>query len=271
MLYRTRDGCVNRRAKGTPDRRPKGTPKGATVPVVHRGTRAPRSARCEADAAARGGLLWTHRCKPRGWGLGRGSGAVLESPALVAGLDDVAVVGESVEESGGHLGVTEHLEMPQQLDRRVAQVRVVDPHHPLYGSCFPVSDRRSGRGPCADRHPAAGRAGAGDPAFGHGLSSASEDLAAAASRQAHISVRTLLPLANHVRAVLASRNADLEGGGGRDLDRTPRRAGRIHRRAAAAPVAAASGRDATSAGAARGPARATSAAADRPVRGGPSC
>ena len=37
----------------------------------------------------------------------------------------------------------------------------------------------------------------------------------------HISVRTLLPLANHVRAVLASRHADLEGGGGRDLDQTP--------------------------------------------------
>jgi len=33
------------------------------------------------------------------------------------------------------------------LDGRVAQVRVVDPHHPLYGDTFPVSDRRSGRGP----------------------------------------------------------------------------------------------------------------------------
>ena len=33
----------------------------------------------------------------------------------------------------------------------------------------------------------------------------------------HISVRTLLPLANHVRAVLASRHADLEGGGEAEL------------------------------------------------------
>ena len=33
--------------------------------------------------------------------------AVFESPALVAGLDDVAVVGEPVEERGGHLGVAE--------------------------------------------------------------------------------------------------------------------------------------------------------------------
>jgi hypothetical protein len=34
-----------------------------------------------------------------------------------------------------------------ELDRRVAHVRVIDPHHPLYGSCLLVSDRRSGRGP----------------------------------------------------------------------------------------------------------------------------
>src|SRR6187402_3269324 len=33
------------------------------------------------------------------------SGAVLEAPALVAGLDDVAVVREAVEERGGHLGI----------------------------------------------------------------------------------------------------------------------------------------------------------------------
>ena len=37
-----------------------------------------------------------------------GSGAVLEAPALVAGLDDVAVMGQPVEQRGGHLGVAEH-------------------------------------------------------------------------------------------------------------------------------------------------------------------
>ena len=30
---------------------------------------------------------------------------MLESPAVVAGLDDVAVVGNAVEQRGGHLGV----------------------------------------------------------------------------------------------------------------------------------------------------------------------
>jgi hypothetical protein len=35
------------------------------------------------------------------------SGAVLESPAFVAGLDDVAMVGEAVEERGGHLRIAE--------------------------------------------------------------------------------------------------------------------------------------------------------------------
>ena len=58
----------------------KGPPRERLVPVVIVGNRAPRSARCEADAAARGGLLWTPRCKLRGWGLGGGRGAVLEPP-----------------------------------------------------------------------------------------------------------------------------------------------------------------------------------------------
>src|SRR5262249_61495394 len=35
------------------------------------------------------------------------SGAVLEAPGVVAGLDDIAVVSEAVEERGGHLGVAE--------------------------------------------------------------------------------------------------------------------------------------------------------------------
>jgi hypothetical protein len=37
--------------------------------------------------------------------LRRRSGAVLESPTVVASLDDFAVVSEAVEQSGGHLGV----------------------------------------------------------------------------------------------------------------------------------------------------------------------
>ena len=41
-------------------------------------------------------------------GRASGSGAVLEAPALVAGLDDVAMVGETVEQGHGHLGVAEH-------------------------------------------------------------------------------------------------------------------------------------------------------------------
>src|SRR3990172_4515023 len=41
--------------------------------------------------------------------LGCGSAAVLEAPAGVAGLDDVAMVSEAVEHGGGHLGITEDL------------------------------------------------------------------------------------------------------------------------------------------------------------------
>src|SRR5208283_4339650 len=36
------------------------------------------------------------------------SGAVLEAPALVPGLDDVAMVGEAIEQRGGHFWVAEH-------------------------------------------------------------------------------------------------------------------------------------------------------------------
>jgi hypothetical protein len=35
-------------------------------------------------------------------------GAVLEAEAVVAGLEDMAIVGKAVEQSGGHLGITEH-------------------------------------------------------------------------------------------------------------------------------------------------------------------
>ena len=38
-----------------------------------------------------------------------GSGAGSEPEAVVAGLEDVAVVGKPVEQGGGHLGITEHV------------------------------------------------------------------------------------------------------------------------------------------------------------------
>ena len=38
----------------------------------------------------------------------RRSGAVLEAPAVVAGLDDVAMMSETVEQSCGHLRIAEH-------------------------------------------------------------------------------------------------------------------------------------------------------------------
>ena len=154
------------------------------------------------------------------------------------------------------------------LDGRVAQVRVVDPHHPLYGQCFPVSGRRSGRGPrlIVIRLPDGRERGISRSATAP--ASAPDDLTAAVpSRLVHISVRTLLPLANHVRAVLASRHADHEGGGGRDLDQmAATQAGDV-----ATPMAAATSRDTASVGAMGGAACAAPATAARPLRGGSSC
>ena len=34
--------------------------------------------------------------------------SAFESPAIVAGLDDVTVMGQPVEQRGGHLGIAEH-------------------------------------------------------------------------------------------------------------------------------------------------------------------
>lgn len=103
---------VNRRPNGTPYRRVKGTPfegRVAVVPVVHR--RGPRPAPRAATSAGgdgRGRSLWTHRVNRRDGGPGEGfSASVLEAPAVVAGFDDVAMVGNAVEQRGRHLGVTE--------------------------------------------------------------------------------------------------------------------------------------------------------------------
>ena len=43
----------------------------------------------------------------RGWLSGIRSGAVFEAPAFVAGLDDVAVVGETIKQRGRHFRVAE--------------------------------------------------------------------------------------------------------------------------------------------------------------------
>jgi hypothetical protein len=34
--------------------------------------------------------------------------AAFEAPTVVAGLDDIAMVGQAVEQRGGHLGIAEH-------------------------------------------------------------------------------------------------------------------------------------------------------------------
>lgn len=34
--------------------------------------------------------------------------AAFEAPAVIAGLDDIALVGNAVEQAGGHLGIAEH-------------------------------------------------------------------------------------------------------------------------------------------------------------------
>src|SRR6202040_100374 len=64
-----------------------------------------RVAQCphERRSGARGRCLFAHRGKP-GWH----SGAVFEAPALVAGFDDFAMMGQAVEERRRHLGVAKY-------------------------------------------------------------------------------------------------------------------------------------------------------------------
>ena len=57
----------------------------------------------ERRSGARGRCLFAHRGKPGGH-----SRAVFEAPALVAGFDDFAMMGQAVEERGCHLGVAKH-------------------------------------------------------------------------------------------------------------------------------------------------------------------
>ena len=59
------------------------------------------------------GPVWRRRLctgmAPRNLLRSLGSGTVLEPPARVAGLDDVAVVRQPIEHGGRHLGIAEHL------------------------------------------------------------------------------------------------------------------------------------------------------------------
>ena len=48
--------------------------------------------------------------------LSLGGGAVPEAEAIVAGLQDVAAVGEPVEERGGHLGISEDRRPPTETE-----------------------------------------------------------------------------------------------------------------------------------------------------------
>ena len=75
-----------------------------------------RRALTVALAAAK--LVWV--AQPGRARIGEGllivrSGAVLEAPTLIVGLDDVAVVGETIEECGGHLWVAEYRRAPAFL------------------------------------------------------------------------------------------------------------------------------------------------------------
>jgi hypothetical protein len=89
---------------------------------------------------------------------------------------------------------------------------VADPCHPLFGSCLPISDRRSGRGPglIVVRLPGGRERSIARSATD--LISDTDTSPPPPERRMLISMRSLLPLANHVRVVLASRNEEFESG-----------------------------------------------------------
>ena len=129
------------------------------------------------------------------------SGAVLEAPTLVAGLDDVAVVGETIKECGRHLWVAEY-RGATIFDRVVSRVTITDPRHFLFGHRLAVLDERSGRGPSyvvvelTDGRKRSVRIAATDLVPPRNLSSAAEP------SLPRISVRTLIPLARHLNRIL---------------------------------------------------------------------
>ena len=57
-------------------------------------------------------LVASGLCRGEEGGAAVMSGAVLEAPAFVAGLDDVAVMGQAIEQGGSHFGVSNIAEYP---------------------------------------------------------------------------------------------------------------------------------------------------------------
>lgn len=88
---------------------------------------------CTPHAGKSGSDRRIHR-----WGLVL-SVAVFEAPAGVAGLEDVAVVGQAVENGGGHLGITKHLGPIGEAQVGGDQYRRVRELTPFYGSVKPPS------------------------------------------------------------------------------------------------------------------------------------
>ncbi len=158
-----------------------------------------------------------------------------------------------------------------EIERRVAQVRVVDPCHPLFGKYLPISDRRSGRGPglIVVRLPDGRERSVARSATD--LNSGAETSPPLPKGQMRISVRSLLPLANHVRVVLASRHEDFEGGLLLDQSPSAPERGMPDAGGSTPSVAAASHCDAAPTRAADRPSSSAPSADGTPGSGGTSC
>ena len=112
-------------------------------------------------------------------------------------------MGQPVEHGCGHLGVAEHCGIPQSLIEESLRSESLDPQHPLCGKQLAVSDRQASRSTLIVVRLPDGRE--------RSIPRAATDLACSPdrpppgpSRDAHISVSTLLPLANRVGIMLAS-------------------------------------------------------------------
>ena len=102
----SRGGC-HRRWRLPSDLECKGDHSDWDIPVVNRGPARLRVGLCDMRARPCGSAS-THRGNRAAGTAGGASGAVLEAPALVAGFDDLAMMGRVVEQGRGDLGVAEN-------------------------------------------------------------------------------------------------------------------------------------------------------------------